>query len=211
MSRLFSLATKNRFLEAKLSRTTHHYTDKMISVLKYISRPFARIASGKMHYTTAVNITILPSYKCSFEDPVHVTVNGLNPRQRVQLRSKVTDDNGLVFQASATYEASDNCQVDLTSHPSLGGSFTGIEPMGLFWALKADTEACKFAKTDVTRPVLVDIEVLSNDEVIAQATNERHCMADGVRRVPVTEGRIRGTLFLPPAGQLRFCCIMLAS
>ncbi|XP_056621068.1 acyl-coenzyme A thioesterase 6 [Triplophysa dalaica] len=172
----------------------------MISVLKFISRPFARKASAKMHYTTGVNITLLPSYKCSFEDPVHVTVNGLNPRQRVQLRSRVTDDNGLVFQASATYEASDNCQVDLTSHPSLGGSFTGIEPMGLFWALKADTEACKFAKTDVTRPVLVDIEVLSNDEVIAQATNERHCMADGVRRVPVTEGRIRGTLFLPPAG-----------
>ncbi|XP_050995280.1 acyl-coenzyme A thioesterase 1 isoform X3 [Labeo rohita] len=171
----------------------------MCSVLKCVFTPFVRNTLAKMHFTTSgVNIRLLPSYKCSFEDPVQVTVSGLNPQQRVDLRSKLTDDTGRVFQASATYQADGSGQVDLNRDPSLGGSFAGVEPMGLFWALKADIVACKFTLTDVTRPALVDIEVVSDDKVIAKVTNERHCLADGVRRIPVTEGRIRGTLFMPP-------------
>ncbi|TRY56952.1 hypothetical protein DNTS_023885 [Danionella cerebrum] len=151
-----------------------------------------------MHYSSGVSIRLLPSSKCSFEDPVQVTVRGLNPHQRVKLRSKITDDNGLVFNASATYQADDYGQIDMNRDPSLGGSFTGVEPMGLFWALKADVLSCKFTLADVTRPALVDIEVVSDDEVLAKVTNERHCIAEGVRRIPVAEGRIRGTLFMPP-------------
>lgn len=173
----------------------------MFSVLKYAVTPFARNTLAKMHYSSGISIRLLPSSKCSFEDPVHVTVSGLNPQQRVDLRSKITDEKGLVFKASATYQADSSGQVDLNRDPSLGGSFTGVEPMGLFWALKADVVSCKFAITDLTHPQLVDLECVSDDKVIAKVTNERHCMADGVRRIPVTEGRIRGTLFMPP-GQL---------
>ncbi|XP_067273623.1 acyl-coenzyme A thioesterase 5-like [Pseudorasbora parva] len=169
----------------------------MCSLLKFAFTSFARSA-GKMHYSSGVNIRLLPSYKCSFEDPVQVTVSGLKPQQRVDLRSEITDDNGLVFKASATYQADASGQVDLNRDPSLGGSFTGVEPMGLFWALKADVVSCKFTLTDVTRPALVDLECVSDDKVIAKITNERHCMTDGVRRIPVAEGRIRGTIFMPP-------------
>uniref|UniRef100_A0A671PKK6 Acyl-coenzyme A thioesterase 1-like n=2 Tax=Sinocyclocheilus anshuiensis TaxID=1608454 RepID=A0A671PKK6_9TELE len=179
-----------------LQKSSH--TDDMFSVLKYVFTPFARNTLAKMHYSSGVSIRLLPSYKCSFEDPVHVTVSGLNHQQCVDLRSKITDDSGRVFQAWATYQADDNGQVDLNRDPSLGGSFTGVEPMGLFWALKAEVVSCKFALTDVTRPALVDIEVVSDNRVIAKVTNERHCLTDGVRRIPVTEGRIRGTLFMPP-------------
>ncbi|XP_071438543.1 putative acyl-coenzyme A thioesterase 6 [Sinocyclocheilus grahami] len=170
----------------------------MFTVLKRVFTPFARNTLAKMHYSSGVSIRLLPSYKCSFEDPVHVTVSGLNHQQRVDLRSKITDESGRVFQASATYQADDNGQVDLNRDPSLGGSFTGVEPMGLFWALKAEVVSGKFALTDVTRPALVDIEVVSDNRVIAKVTNERHCLTEGVRRIPVTEGRIRGTLFMPP-------------
>ncbi|XP_058612549.1 acyl-coenzyme A thioesterase 1 [Onychostoma macrolepis] len=169
----------------------------MFSVLKYVFTPFARNTFAKMHYTSGVSIRLLPSYKCSFEDPVHTTVSGLKPQQRVDLRSKITDETGRVFQASAVYKADDSGQVDLSRDPSLGGSFTGVEPMGLFWALKADVD-CKFIHTDVTRPALVDIEVVRDDKVVAKVTNERHCLTDDVRRIPVKEGRIRGTLFMPP-------------
>lgn len=170
----------------------------MYATLKCALKPFARNTLAKMHYSSEVSIRLLPSYKCSFEDPVHVTVSGLNPHQRVDLRSKITDENGLDFKASATYQADDSGQIDLKRDSSLGGSFTGVEPMGLYWALKADTISCKFTLSDVTRPALVDIEVVSGDKVLAKVTNERHCLTDGVRRSPVTEGRIRGTLFMPP-------------
>ncbi|XP_051952220.1 acyl-coenzyme A thioesterase 1-like [Xyrauchen texanus] len=170
----------------------------MFTGLKYVFIRSTRNTFTKMHYSSGVTLRLSPSSKCSFEDPVHVTVTGLNPQQHVDVRSKMTDDNGVVFEALATYRADDNGQVDLNCHSSLGGSFTGVEPAGLFWALKAKFLHFKFTKKDVTRPSFVDFEVLSNDNVIAKVTNERHCMAEGVRRVPVVEGRIRGTLFLPP-------------
>ncbi len=56
-----------------------------------------------MQYTSGVSVRLLPSYKCSFEDPVHVAVSGLKPQQRVDLRSKITDETGRVFHASAAY------------------------------------------------------------------------------------------------------------
>lgn len=35
-------------------------------------------------------------------------------------------------------------------------------------------------------------------EAIVKVELERHLMAPGVRRLPVREGRVRGTLYLPP-------------
>ncbi|NP_001243148.1 acyl-CoA thioesterase 22 [Danio rerio] len=169
----------------------------MYAALKFAFMPFAR-SLAKVHYSSGVSIKLLPSYKCSFEDPVHVMVSGLNPHQRVNLRSKITDEGGRDFKASAIYLADDNGQIDLKRDSSAGGSFSGVEPMGLFWALKADLLSCKFKLKDVTRPALVDIEVVGEDEkVLAKVTNERHCLSEGVRRSLVTEGRIRGTLFMP--------------
>nr|XP_006973123.2 acyl-coenzyme A thioesterase 1 [Peromyscus maniculatus bairdii] len=56
---------------------------------------------------------------------------------------------------------------------------------------------------DVRTPFVVELEVLDGHEpdggrLLARAVHERHFMAPGVRRVPVREGRVRATLFLPP-------------
>ncbi|XP_026196439.1 acyl-coenzyme A thioesterase 1 isoform X2 [Anabas testudineus] len=72
--------------------------------------------------------------------------------------------------------------------------------MGLFWALAPDTPHSKLLKKNVLSPTLVEIEALSGDtgEVLASETNERGYMTEGMKRIPVKEGRIRGVLFIPP-------------
>ncbi|KAH0517301.1 Acyl-coenzyme A thioesterase 1 [Microtus ochrogaster] len=75
--------------------------------------------------------------------------------------------------------------------------------MGLLWAMEPDRPLWRLIKRDVQTPFVVELEVLDGHEpngggLLARAVHERHFMAPGVRRVPVREGRVRATLFLPP-------------
>lgn len=147
-----------------------------------------------------IRLKILPSVRCFFDKLVQVKVEGLAPHKQVQLRSKLVDDRGVVFKAAALYKADETGQVDVCRAPSLGGSYTGVEPMGLFWAMAPETPNSKLLKKNVLSPSLVEIEALSEEsgEVLASETNERGYMTEGMKRIPVNEGRIRGVLFVPP-------------
>ncbi|XP_029903168.1 acyl-coenzyme A thioesterase 1 [Myripristis murdjan] len=147
-----------------------------------------------------IRVKLLPSFRCLFDKAVQIKVEGLAPRQRVELRSKLVDDRGVIFKASARYAADETGQVDVNRSPSLGGSYTGVEPMGLFWAMAPETPHSKLLKKNVLSPTLVEIGALCEDtgEVLASETNERGFMTEGMRRIPLQEDRIRGVLFLPP-------------
>ncbi|XP_068564311.1 acyl-coenzyme A thioesterase 1 [Cebidichthys violaceus] len=147
-----------------------------------------------------IRLKILPSVRCLFDKLVQVKVEGLAPHKQVQLRSKLVDDRGVIFKASALYKADEAGLVDVYRQPSLGGSYTGVEPMGLFWAMAPETPHSKLLKKNVLSPTVVEIEALSAEtgEVLASETNERGYMTEGMKRVPVQEGRIRGVLFVPP-------------
>lgn len=126
-------------------------------------------------------------------------VQGLLPHQRVKLRSNLLDDRGGRFAACALYEADETGLVDVEKAASLGGSYTGIEPMGLFWAMTPVKPHNRLAKNNVLSPLTVDIVCQDADDVLlASETNVRHFMKEGMRRIEVKEGRIRGVLFLPP-------------
>lgn len=149
---------------------------------------------------SSVSVEFSPA-QCNFDEPVQVVVRGLASKHTVSLVAKVKDDRGMTFQSSAVYQANENGEVDLKSSPSLSGSYSGVEPMGLFSTLAPLTPHNKFSWWDASKPVPVDIEVVSPDspdQVLVKVTHQRHFMRQGAQRIVVTEGKIRGTLFIPP-------------
>ncbi|GAB1297614.1 Acyl-coenzyme A thioesterase 5 [Apodemus speciosus] len=125
------------------------------------------------------------------------------PRAARHAAPALRDEKGALFRAHARYRADAHGELDLARAPALGGSFTGLEPMGLLWAMEPDRPFWRLIKRDVQTPFVVELEVLDGHEPdggrqLAHAVHERHFMAPGVRRVPVREGRVRATLFLPP-------------
>ncbi|NWX81883.1 ACOT1 thioesterase, partial [Nothoprocta pentlandii] len=108
------------------------------------------------------------------------------------------------FEASARYEAEESGELDLGRSPALpGGSFCGLEPMGLLWALQPQTPFKRLVKRDVQTPLRLLLEVFEGHgppqgRLLAQGQHEWLFMQDGLQRIPVREGRVRGTLFLPP-------------
>ncbi|XP_048218562.1 acyl-coenzyme A thioesterase 6 [Perognathus longimembris pacificus] len=169
----------------------------------------------------APRVIVEPAGRVCWDEPVRIAVRGLAPEQPVALRASLRDEKGALFRAHARYRADARGQLDLQRAPALGGSFAGLEPMGLLWAMQPDRPFWRLVKRDVQTPLQVELEVLDDPEpqepqesagpeggrVLARAVHERHFMAAGVRRVPVREGRVRATLFLPP-GEGRFAGII---
>ncbi|NXC77896.1 BAAT acyltransferase, partial [Anhinga anhinga] len=153
-----------------------------------------------------VEVTVTP--RSSLADrPVQVLARGLSPSQLVTLRASLTDEKGECFQARAFFHADGAGEVDPGRHAAVGGSYTGVWPMGLFWFLQPDTLFRRLVKRDVTgSPFLVRLEVFDGaclvtgpqDQPLASCEAERWYVGPGVQRVLIREGRVRGALFLPP-------------
>uniref|UniRef100_A0A8C5D9K0 Acyl-coenzyme A thioesterase 2, mitochondrial-like n=2 Tax=Gouania willdenowi TaxID=441366 RepID=A0A8C5D9K0_GOUWI len=147
-----------------------------------------------------VRLRLLPSARCLFDEPVQVTVTGLRSRQLVSIRARSIDQKNITFCSSATYKADERGEIDLGRDPSLSGSYVGVEPMGLLWSMTADAVHKKFLKTHSSIPQVVKFSVHEEGKgsrMLAETTNERLLIGDGVTRVPVRYKHIRGALFVP--------------
>ncbi|KAM9202492.1 acyl-coenzyme A thioesterase 1-like [Dugong dugon] len=151
----------------------------------------------------AATVILEPRGRCCWDQPVNIKVHGLAPEQKVTLRASLRDDKGALFRAHARYCADRDGELDLARAPALGGSFAGLEPMGLIWALEPEKPLLRLVKRDVQTPFAVALEVLEGQEpeprrVLGRTVHERDFLPTGVRREPVRAGRVRATLFLPP-------------
>lgn len=148
-----------------------------------------------------MSLQISPGRCTYFDEPVHVKVTGLRPEESVILRSKLTDCKGVSFEASAIYCSDKNGNIDLGRCPSLGGSYSGTDAMGLLTSMRPLVPHRRL-KTDVSTPLTVDIELECNGVGLAKETIQRRFVADDVQKVSLEGGNIRGSLFLPPGKSL---------
>ncbi|KAE8636705.1 hypothetical protein XENTR_v10003095 [Xenopus tropicalis] len=141
------------------------------------------------------------------DEQVKIRVWGLPPQQPATIRAWLKDEKGEIFQSRAFYISTMEGEVDLEEALATGGDFQGVLPMGLLWSLKPTTPFFRLVKRDVMgSPFLIHLEVypyvvlLPSHKDIPSATQiiQRWYVTPGVQRYPVREGRIRGTLFLPP-------------
>ncbi|XP_072181057.1 bile acid-CoA:amino acid N-acyltransferase-like [Diadema setosum] len=128
---------------------------------------------------------------------------GLQPGQLVTLTAKVRTENGKYeYQASGQYRAAADGTVKVQTDPSLGGSYQGVEPMGLLWSQQPVPEVAhkhpRLVKFDVTRPFTYTFELHDGQGgVLASKVVERTYVADYVEKIPVSTGEAEGVLFLP--------------
>ncbi|XP_039200171.1 acyl-coenzyme A amino acid N-acyltransferase 2-like isoform X1 [Crotalus tigris] len=153
-----------------------------------------------------VHLSVTPEVSLA-DSPVKIYASGLAPAQLVTLHASLTDERGVKYTARAFYQANQNGEVDVAEASALGGNYTGVWSMGLFYTLKAEKMFHRLLKRDVTgSPFYVQISLfnstvivpLPTHEPLATSTVERWYAAPGVERIPIKSGRVRGALFLPP-------------
>jgi dienelactone hydrolase len=69
--------------------------------------------------------------------PLFIKVNSCPPKSKVRFNLKVIDAKGHQWHSEAFYITDKEGKIDLAKAPSVGGSYLGVHPMGLFWSLKS--------------------------------------------------------------------------
>ena len=94
----------------------------------------------------------------------------------------------------------------MKEHASLGGTYEGVEPMGLIWSCKPVPEVAnlhpRIKKADSRKPFSYTFQLLNREKpgeenVLASEIVERRYLADHVERYEASTGKAIGTWFLP--------------
>ncbi|XP_069773518.1 acyl-coenzyme A thioesterase 5-like [Narcine bancroftii] len=173
-------------------------------------RALGRLVRGRPGPWQRGTATLTVSPQSSLADEsVCIRAEGLRPHQEVTLRAQV--HGGRLFDSSALLRADGRGSLHAGRSPSLGGDYLGVQPMGLLWTLSPasmEPPHCMLRPgTDLTgQPMRVDLSLhpghtrgsVVPGQVLAKQVIERWFSKPGVRWIRLREGKIRGSLFLPP-------------
>ncbi|XP_023182483.1 acyl-coenzyme A thioesterase 4-like isoform X1 [Xiphophorus maculatus] len=154
-----------------------------------------------------VTLSVQPSRGLVDEKFVILVQNSF-PSSLLTLYAHHQCEDGYSWHAFAHYTSDATGAVNVSEDCSTGGTYSGVEAMGLLWSLKpvpGSKPGLRMRKKNVQAPMVVTISVYSGhltegfeDQVpLAGVEVERWYMAPGVRRIPVTEDGLTATLFLP--------------
>lgn len=141
------------------------------------------------------------------DTPIVISVSGLAPAQQVTIRATSVDANHSPYESTAKFAANLAGDIDLRTAAPLSGSYSGREPMGLFWSLqppprsdKLQTAQFEFAPSVQSMTVTVDVVVAGRS--VAEQDVTRLFEVNGVteRDVRPDAGGFYGNYFAPPPG-----------
>ena len=147
--------------------------------------------------------------------PFHVVIKDVVPGSRVKVSAQRPDRHGRSWTAVGVYFADANGRVDLDTAPSLGGSYEGVSPHGLWCsALPVAPEQLGAYVADLpkhpelgTAPDLdagalytVTLTASIDGNIVATAAATRSYAAGIVPEEVSAAGGVRGLFYPPPPG-----------
>jgi len=144
------------------------------------------------------------------DDPVAIRLVGLAPGQLATLRAR-SDIGGQLRDAVATFRADASGTIDPATQAPESGTYSGIDPAGLFWSgvdpyaavgavgTPTASQGGPVAYAYGTAPLPVTLGATVTGRELAPATLTRLIVAPGVVRRAVGEHGLYGTLFTPAA------------
>lgn len=155
--------------------------------------PFPRQPAGSGNAAAAASPLIAsPAGPVLVDDPGGIVITGCEPRSEVVVRARV-EGEGAVRQAVATFRADETGAVDTARAASLAGTYTGVDPFGLWWSGEVAATSAISQPSPVT--ALVRAEAGGRH---AEIVTERLWLVPGVSLTQVREPGIWGLFARPP-------------
>uniref|UniRef100_A0A3P8TT41 Acyl-CoA thioesterase 19 n=1 Tax=Amphiprion percula TaxID=161767 RepID=A0A3P8TT41_AMPPE len=154
-----------------------------------------------------VSLSVNPS-RGLMDEKFIILVQKALPGFQLTIHASYHCEDGNSWEAFAHYTADAGGTVNVSQDTSLGGTYSGVEAMGLLWSLRpvpGSKPGLRLRKKNVQTPMEVTISVYQGhqtegfvDQVpLASVLVERWYMAPGVCRIPITEEGLTATLFVP--------------
>ncbi|XP_029008252.1 peroxisomal succinyl-coenzyme A thioesterase-like [Betta splendens] len=155
-----------------------------------------------------VKLSVHPS-RGLVDEKFTVLVQNVPPGFQLTVHALHQCNSSHIWEAFGHYTADATGTVNVGEDPSLGGTYSGVEQMGLLWSLRpvpGSRPGLRMHKLNVQTPMEVTVSVFRGHQTegfkdqgpLVSVVVERWYMAPGVCRIPVTEGGLTATLFLPP-------------
>lgn len=150
------------------------------------------------------------------DQAITITVTGLAASQNVTITAQATDAAHRTWRAQATFRASHDGVVNLTSAAPVSGSYQGADGMGLFWSMntvpgQSDNEYFTPAPPQVQPSFPVLLTVTSDGRRLASRVVIRRWLAPGetAKVLTVAADKVSGVLFLPPPSTSRHAAVLV--
>ena len=93
------------------------------------------------------------------DQKVEITISSLPSYCKVTLQVSILSDNGILFTSCGQYISNGDGKVAVHTDHSYGGSYIGINQMGLLTSLSTERRGVRLFKKDVNKPYIVNLEV----------------------------------------------------
>ncbi len=133
------------------------------------------------------------------DEVASIRASGLKPNERVTIRAELNDGADVRWSSQADFAADAQGGVDTAKQAALGGSYKEVSAMGLVWSMMpASKKDSRYQPPRDFGAQTIDFQLMRGGEQLAATHLQQVSMAEGVTRVSLHEGALRGTLFLPP-------------
>lgn len=135
------------------------------------------------------------------DDKLALELHDLPGGREVEVTARTTipwNDSSTTWSASATFLSTSEGTVSMHETPPVEGAYSGVDPMGLFWAMTPENADDAFfppTRHEVTLTARVD------GETVAQTSIDRRVAVAGVTEQSL-QGDLVGTMYTPPGDRL---------
>jgi len=149
----------------------------------------------------APTIRVAPD-RALVDEVISVSITGLSQGQAATVKATLTDNHGIAWRSEAEFIADRKGVVDLSKHAPARGSYTGVDPMGLFWSMNiqpGQPESHAPAQTFLA-PTTMKFELEVDGKTVNSAMLTRLYVAPGVKSLEARDAGLVAKLYEPEKG-----------
>jgi dienelactone hydrolase len=137
-------------------------------------------------------------------DNVSLRVVGLPPGKQVAITAEMIDRSGRIWRSTANFISTNRGEIDVSKQAPLASSYSGVDPLGLFWSM-ADTKEVSQDKSmfDTDLATSVTFRVADEGKLLAEARQKRWRQAPGITSTEVRDKGLVATFFKPQGDRPR--------
>jgi dienelactone hydrolase len=135
-----------------------------------------------------------------------IRVTGLPPNEHATIHAELMDAAEHHWESHAEFVADAQGTIDVSRQAPVAGSYKDVSAMGLIWSMMPkDKGVAMYQGQKGQAPQITELQLLrkGDQKPAATASLEQVFLADGVQKIPLHEGDLRGVLYLPATKEPR--------
>ena len=146
----------------------------------------------------AQTIEVVPN-RVMTDESASIRATGLPPNERLAIRAELVDGADARWTSQADFVVDSQGRIDTSKQPAVAGSYLEVSSMGLIWSMMPSSPTTsRYLPPRDFRAQTIEFRLMRGSVQLASARLEQIPIAEGVERIGLHDGELRGTLFLPP-------------